>query len=51
MQTPIIFNFKRKTVTKAGDPKVERALRDLLNAQRNVVMTGPGTPQATKPAN
>ena len=49
MQGPIIFNFKTKTVTRAGDPSTEKALRELVAAQKKVVMTGPGIAQS-KPA-
>jgi hypothetical protein len=44
---PIIFDFKKKTVTRAGDPAVEHAIREALEAQKGVIMTGPGTPQTS----
>lgn len=42
MLTPIVFDFKRKTVAHAGDPKSARAIREVLAAQKKVVLTGPG---------
>lgn len=49
VQAPIILNFARKTVTRAGDPALEHALRETQAAQKRVKMTGPGTARA-KPA-
>jgi hypothetical protein len=40
---PIIFDFKRKTVSYAGDPAIAKAVSEALAAQKGAVaMTGPG---------
>ena len=49
MQSPIVFDFVRKTVMRAGDPAVAKAVREALESQRRIVMTGPGVaPPAPK---
>ena len=47
MPRPIVFDFTKKTVTHAGDPAVEKAVRDALASQKGVVMTGPGIAKPT----
>jgi hypothetical protein len=34
VQRPVIFDFTNKTVMRAGDPAVEKAIREALRAQR-----------------
>lgn len=45
MPSPIIFDFTKKTVTRAGDPAVEKALREIQEAQKGIVMAGSGASQ------
>jgi hypothetical protein len=49
MQSPVVFDFTKKTVTQAGDPAVARAVREALEAQKAVKMTGPGVVAAASP--
>jgi hypothetical protein len=50
MQRPVIFDFTKKKVTRAGDPAVEKAIREALKAQKGVVMRGPGAPDQAAPS-
>ena len=49
MQMPMIFDFKRKTVTAATDPSVHEKLREVLASRSAVKMTGSGVPKIEKP--
>jgi len=39
----VIFNFKTKTVGMVGAPATQRALADVLAAQRKIVANSPST--------
>jgi hypothetical protein len=44
----LVFDFKRKQVSVAGDAKAAKALADFMAAQRNVVKVG-STAQVVSP--
>ena len=39
----VVFNFKTKTAGVIGNPVAQRALAEILKAQRKIIATAPST--------